>query len=405
MQLIKSTPRLPKAQPVIYEVTLTIDVEVIDEFDEWLQKHVEEMLAIPGFVSASISVVDNQDENNRQRCVQYRLSDQAALDSYIDKDAERMRAQGLEKFGEKISAQRRVLTIAQAATAQDMCCANCGTQLEGRFCSSCGQREEPRVPTMMSVVREFTNAAFGLESRLWRTILLLIFKPGRLTADYLAGKRQSYTSPLRIYLLFSIVTFAYFAFVGNSVIQDLNTSTSGMTFNLDEKDINISSGLLSPEMDEKIKQRTIEISKEIEEHGFAAITQHIFQILPTALLVFLPVIALVFKILYLGSGKYYVEHLVYLLHNHALVFVIILITAAVSKVSSSFEIMGLPATIFINLLWFVYLPYYFYRSMRLVYARSRWITIASFILIQFVYLVMFSLMLLITTIYAGYTFS
>ena len=53
MQLIKTKPVAVIAKPVIYEVNLTVDNDVIDEFDAWLQKHVDEMLAIPGFVSAA----------------------------------------------------------------------------------------------------------------------------------------------------------------------------------------------------------------------------------------------------------------------------------------------------------------------------------------------------------------
>ncbi|MFT6389183.1 MAG: hypothetical protein ACJAUP_002573, partial [Cellvibrionaceae bacterium] len=60
-------------QSVIYEVNLSIDVDVIDRFDEWLHQHTEEMLAIPGFISAATSVPDVDDESQKHRCVQYRL--------------------------------------------------------------------------------------------------------------------------------------------------------------------------------------------------------------------------------------------------------------------------------------------------------------------------------------------
>ena len=98
MQLIKSKSVAIVSKPVIYEVNLTIDNDVIDEFDAWLKKHIEEMLAIPGFISAATSVIENNDDNTKQRSVQYRLINQAALDSYFEIDAERMRADGLAKF-------------------------------------------------------------------------------------------------------------------------------------------------------------------------------------------------------------------------------------------------------------------------------------------------------------------
>ena len=85
MQLIKRKTQAIESKPVIYEVNLTIDNDVIDEFDAWLQKHIDEMLAIPGFISAATLVIENNDENTKQRSVQYRLVSQDALDTYFEK--------------------------------------------------------------------------------------------------------------------------------------------------------------------------------------------------------------------------------------------------------------------------------------------------------------------------------
>ena len=199
--------------PVIYEVNLTVDVEIVEQFDEWLNQHTEEMLAIPGFVSAATSVPDVENEYQKYRCVQYRLSDQSAFDHYLECHAEEMRAKSLQGFEGRVTVERRVLSVAQAALAKQGVCANCDAELSGRFCSVCGQREEPRVPTIGAVASEITNELFGIESKLWRSIGLLLFWPGRLTRVYLSGKRQKYMSPVRLYLLFSLATFSSFTFL------------------------------------------------------------------------------------------------------------------------------------------------------------------------------------------------
>ena len=448
MQLIKSPAVLHKDQVVIYEVNLTIDNEVIDEFDVWLKKHVDEMLAIPGFISASTAVIENDDENTKQRSVQFLLSNQQDLDAYFENDAERMRAIALDKFSNKMTALRRVLTPSQAALAEEAACANCGSQLEGRFCSSCGQREEPRVPTFMTMLREVTNAMLGLESKLWRSIALLLFKPGRLTAAYLSGKRQRYTSPFRLYLIFSIVTFAFVTFAGTQglgptinvnnqnssqaeAIPDKATlttqvnSNAGDTQNTDTKsedeenfekeidklelpkNINIDPKLkqILEEVLVQFKEKVIKIKDDVKNGNGKQVIAALLRPLPTALLIFLPFVALAFKVLYLGSGKYYIEHLIYLLHNHSFLFALVILSILAVQLGHYFPSTDDVFSIPLALIWGLYVPYYLYRSMRVVYKRSRWITIPSFFLIFMVYMFLFTIMLAISVLIAGFTYS
>lgn len=463
MQLIKSTT-LPLKQAVIYEVNLTIVNDVIEQFDAWLKKHIDEMLAIPGFISASTSVIENDDNDTKQRCVQYRLTDQAALDAYFENDAERMRAHGLKKFPNKISATRRVLTPSQAALAEDATCANCETQLEGRFCSSCGQREEPRVPTFMAMIREVTNALFGLESKLWISIHVLMFKPGQLTLEYLNGKRQRYTSPFRLYLLFSIIVFAYLAVIGGRAVDNADPIPSeNIRMDLTKDDIVVFGGFVSPEVENELKDTIINLSesikRDLQEGNLKKVLAKFLEPIPKALLIFLPFIAILFKLIYLGTGKYYIEHLIYLLHNHAFLFGVLFFSVFANQVAgnNSFvdfwlacAMLGLVSYFFfyerikryikefkqkwfrviiksilfisifygifsltftnglevvIVLLWTILVPYYLYRSMRVVYKRGRTMTIVNYIMIFISYLIFTSLLLLATIIFTGLNYS
>ena len=68
---------------LIYEVTLTIEREIIDSFDGWLANHVEQMLALPGFVSANVFALDDDEDGNAQRVTQYILESEGDLDSYL----------------------------------------------------------------------------------------------------------------------------------------------------------------------------------------------------------------------------------------------------------------------------------------------------------------------------------
>ena len=97
---------------VVYEVNLEFDVAIAAAYREWLAAHIGEMLALPGFISAQVhDVVDPLPTAGRQGlCVRYEVEDLGALETYTRDHAPRMRADGLQRFGEEgVRYRRRVL--------------------------------------------------------------------------------------------------------------------------------------------------------------------------------------------------------------------------------------------------------------------------------------------------------
>ena len=95
---------------IVYEVSLQVDREIAAAFHDWLQSHVAEILALPGFTDADIlQVCEPLDPGTVGWVVAYRLRDRAALDSYLVEHAPRMRADGLARFGNRFRASRRIL--------------------------------------------------------------------------------------------------------------------------------------------------------------------------------------------------------------------------------------------------------------------------------------------------------
>jgi hypothetical protein len=86
-------------------------------------------------------------------------------------------------------------------------CLNCGTELQGQYCGHCGQRASGRLISLWELLRDAFGDLLELDSRLWRTIIPLLVRPGKLTRDYLEGKRARYMPPFRMYLVLSIVFF------------------------------------------------------------------------------------------------------------------------------------------------------------------------------------------------------
>ena len=103
---------------VIYEVNLGVAAPVAEDFADWLPGHVEEVLALPGFIDASIARIEANSDNSAQWSVRYSLEDRQALDEYLQTHAERMRADGISRFGDQLSATRRILIETQRPQAR-----------------------------------------------------------------------------------------------------------------------------------------------------------------------------------------------------------------------------------------------------------------------------------------------
>jgi hypothetical protein len=88
-------------------------------------------------------------------------------------------------------------------------CANCGAKLTGPFCAQCGQHAYPR-RKLIHVIGELMHGLFYLETKTWRTLPMVAFRPGTLTRNYVYGKRARYLSPLTMFLF--AIFLMFFAF-------------------------------------------------------------------------------------------------------------------------------------------------------------------------------------------------
>ena len=92
-------------------------------------------------------------------------------------------------------------------------CANCGTTLQGAYCHACGQPGHVH-HSLWHMVEETLHGLFHFDTKTWRTLPKLIFRPGTLTREYIDGKRARYVSPLGLFLFTVFLTFAVMAFAG-----------------------------------------------------------------------------------------------------------------------------------------------------------------------------------------------
>jgi Protein of unknown function (DUF3667) len=132
--------------------------------------------------------------------------------------------------------------------------------------------------------------------------------------------------------------------------------------------------------------------------GGASLGEVVTHNVPRAMFIFLPLLALVMKSLYWRPKRYYVEHLLFLVHNHAFVFLAATVQILASWIPHSAAFMPWFGTA-INL----YMVWYIYRAMRNVYGQSRGLTLAKYFTLGFAYIVTSMVMLLLTVIYSALT--
>src|SRR6266403_16028 len=338
-------------------------------------------------------------------------------------------------------------------------CENCGAELQGHWCSQCGQPAIEYRRSFRHVVADLLNEFLNWDSKFFTTIALLILKPWRLTNEFLAGKRVRYVNPLRLYLLASILFF--FA---------VNYGAKGLKFEpgkLSPKDraeleADLKKGDLPPAAREKLeallresspaptpspstnasapppiapsplpalgtdKQRqeygkigerpfvvsdqaksTTPFERWIEgrakekmgEHGtkMGLFIATLFSNLPYMMLCCIPLFAFVLKILYVRHRLFYIDHLIYALHIHTFFYTAIMLIVLATIGLNRFA-PGAVAGLVIVFLWIAFVTQIFL-SIRYVYRQGWFLSIFKFLFGGFVYL-MVLVIALATTFFA-----
>ncbi len=86
-------------------------------------------------------------------------------------------------------------------------CSNCGTELAGAYCHTCGQLAENFHKSIWHLFMEVLESFFHFDGRLWRTLPPLIYKPGELTHNFINGKRAYQVPPFRLFLVVLVIVF------------------------------------------------------------------------------------------------------------------------------------------------------------------------------------------------------
>lgn len=119
----------------------------------------------------------------------------------------------VESVGEIVQGGATAAAVEPAAGddghTHESACLNCGTALIGSHCHACGQSAHVH-RTLGAFFHDLLHGVFHFEGKIWRTLPMLAFQPGRLTREYIDGRRASYISPIALFLFFVFLMFAVF---------------------------------------------------------------------------------------------------------------------------------------------------------------------------------------------------
>jgi hypothetical protein len=331
-------------------------------------------------------------------------------------------------------------------------CLNCGTILEGKYCHNCGQENLEVKEGFGHMMNHAISDYFHFDHQFFHTLKPLLFKPGYLTSEYMAGRRVQYLHPIKMYIFISVVYFLVLFQSGNkmvSVDHNPNPANTQKTIDslkkemADDKDLSAdekktirqqmvkystlgakyskigTSKSFSFSGDSTVKQYTehqnklppakrdgfiekiatvklIAYHQKYGERSGEVFNEQLQHNLPKMMFVLLPLFALILGITFRKNKKFYVEHLIYAFHLHCFFFLffgIILIIEMVLPTNK--DING-----WIMLATALYAIWYFYRSLRVVYTRNVFRTILKVagmtITYLLAYVICFLLLLFIT---------
>lgn len=290
-------------------------------------------------------------------------------------------------------------------------CPNCDFEfLEvDNWCPNCGQANRTHKRPVQYFVREFFEELVSLDVRFFGTFRDLVIKPGLLTKNYNADLRVRYTSPLRFYVIASVLFFVTVSWMTNESIRQADSQLRdayaendslmldgnfnvGNGLDLESEDLQALADLENPsieEVDSLLTARGQEatwVNKRITMaiipllNGDFSVQQYYRKLVRNfsySLFFFMPVFALILKLLYIRRHQFYTEHLIFSIHLHTFAFLNIFFFLWLDYFLDTFWITTLAA---------LTVPFYLLIAIKVVYQQGWFRSIIKSTLASWIYM-------------------
>ena len=287
-------------------------------------------------------------------------------------------------------------------------CLNCGNEATGDFCSFCGQSTKNYNLSFKQLIHDFLNDYFTFDTKFFRSVFLLIFKPGYLTNQNIAGKRVSYISPMKMYLFISIFSFFLLSISDykyeivkiemddkpdkedvtsvetDSLRDEFDQSDSLSTLNIKMDSVKTDS--ISTQKKSGLKKRLYQKARKAEKNQIE-LADFILNNISKIMFFILPVFALLLKLIYYRSKILYIKHLIFSLHFHSFIFLLqsLMILSLISINVQNIQIISIVVVLIMAI--------YLFFSLKNVYTQSIKKTIVKVILLGFTYFLVFAVVI------------
>jgi hypothetical protein len=306
----------------------------------------------------------------------------------------------------------------------DSTCQNCGYTVDRNFCSECGQKNIETRQSFGHLFAHFIEDLTHYDTAFWKTIKYLIFRPARLTKEYLAGHRMKYVPPVKLYIFISFVAFLLMNLMpGTSILQEKKETETYFVANDDEiqgdtlkiMKVNIAGNSYRSvrELDSLQNIEGKKLSKvgyyfvksvlKAKEEGMtqAQMWQGFLHVLPKVLFIYMPIFALWLWLLHDKKRWYFFDHGIYTLHYFSfllLCITIVRLTIWLLSFLFSETIMEVISNL-INFALLLYIIFYFFRSHSRMYEEKKLVSRLKGFLLFFINIIIISFILICTVVY------
>lgn len=238
-------------------------------------------------------------------------------------------------------------------------CLNCGHPVDKNFCPDCGQENTHYTVSLGALTRDIWDEFVKFDGKFFATLVPLLFRPGFLTNEYVAGRRARYLSPFKMYLVVSALFFLFLAWknpidinlapdrvtIGPSRSPGKQAGPKPIRGDLHLGATKIDLDRLPARVEDYDAQQNNPSNKDRYPPALRFFVRQLIKLnqspqqflqgflnsLPNMMFFLLPVFALLLKLFYLRSRRLYVEHLVFAVHSHTVFFLLLPVNVAVDN--------------------------------------------------------------------------
>lgn len=217
-------------------------------------------------------------------------------------------------------------------------CKNCDNTFTGHFCNNCGQSAKDFDRPVSVLIVDAMSNMWAFDTRLWKTLKSIMLKPGEMALDYIEGKRVRYMPPFRLYLF---ISFIFFLLLKISADSDTNIKLISIEDKADkakkEQVVEINpeyADLPSIQSQMNLGSKSGKGSRNFEEvkQNKELYISRFFTYLSWALIVMMPLYAMLLWFLFRKNQKHYLAHFIFSLNQHAFLFVIFSVLIIISLI-------------------------------------------------------------------------